>query len=329
MILLHGGFAMAGRIPKVVVVGPTYVDMVIKCQDFPRPGDIVEGFGASCVPTGTGPNRAVEAAFCDCDVSLISKVGEDPFGEMAKANLRRWGINTEHVHTASAMSTGVIMTMVDSKGENSSCISAGANRALSGDEIASVSTESLIAAADVCLIDGDLPLNAVVMAIRMAELHKTKIILETPAEEKAVSRAADLDWPMEYYSVDVLIPNFSKLSEGAELGAASAGEMKLIASELVAQGIGCVLIKMGSRGVFLADRADTTHIPWFDLDVVDHTACGDAFAGALAASCGSGDDPRSAVKFACAAASLCQAKFGAQDSLPKKEKIIELLQQGE
>ena len=320
---------MAGRIPKVVVVGPAYVDMVIKCQEFPRPGDTVEGFGASCIPTGSGPNRAVEAALCDCDVSLVSKVGEDPFGEMAKSNLRRYHINTEHVFTASAMSTGVIMTMVDSMGENSSCISAGANRAISADDIASVSTESLIGAADVCLIDGELPQEAVVMAIRMAELHKTKIILETPPQDGGITRATDFQWPMEYYAVDVLIPNFYKLTEGAELGAASAGEMKLIASELVAKGIGCVLIKMGTRGVFLVDRTDTTHIPWSDLEVVDHTACTDAFAGALAASCGAGDEPRVAVKFACAAGSLALSKFGAQDSLPKKEKIIELLQQGE
>ncbi len=318
---------MAGRIPKIVVVGPTYVDMVIKCKDFPTPGRMVEGFGASCVPTGAGPNRAVEAALCDCEVSLISKVGEDPFAEMAKANLRRYRINTEFVYTASAMSTGVIMTMVDALGENSSCISAGANRALGGDEIACASAESLIGAADVCLICGDLPEDTVVTAIRTAELHRTKIILETPPQDHRITKAADLAWPMEYYAVDVLIPNFYKLLKGAELGAGSAGELKLIASELVARGIGCVLIKMPPREVFIVDRNDTTHVPWFDLDIVDHTASADAFAGALAAACAVGDEPRDAVKFACAAGALAMSKFGTQDSLPKKEKIIQLLQQ--
>ncbi len=100
-------------------------------------------------------------------------------------------------------------------------------------------------------------------------------------------------------------------------------------SELVAKGIGCVLIKVGTRGVFLVDRTDTTHVPWFEVEVADHTACADAFAGALAASFGSGDTSEAAVKFACAAGALAMSKFGAQDSLPKKEKIIELLQQGE
>lgn len=214
---------MTGRIPKVVVVGPTYVDMVMKCKEFPRPGVTADGFGASCIPTGAGPNRAVEAALCDCDVALISKVGQDPFGEMAKANLRRLRINTELVYTASAMSTGVLMTLVDSSGENLSCVSAGANRALSADEIGCAAAESLISAADVCLICGDLPEDAVVTAIRTAALHRTKIILEAPPQDHGITRAADLKWPNEYYSVDILIPNFYKLAEGAELGAGSAG----------------------------------------------------------------------------------------------------------
>lgn len=317
---------MTGRIPKVVVVGPTYVDMVVKCKEFPVPGSMAHGFGVSCTPTGAGPNQAVEAALCDCDAALISKVGEDPFGEMAKANLHRFRINTDLVYTASAMSTGVIMTMVDSTGENLSCISAGANRALSGDEIACAAAESLIGAADVCLVSGDLPEDAVITAIRIAELHKTKIILQTPPQDHGITRAADLDWPAEYYAVDVLIPNFYALSQGAELGAGSAGELKLLASELVAKGIGCVLIKLPPREVFIVDRCDTTHVPWFNLDIVDQTASADAFAGALAASCAVGDEPQAAVKFACAAGALAMAKFGGQDSLPKKTKIIELLQ---
>ncbi|MBE0537525.1 MAG: hypothetical protein IH624_17815 [Phycisphaerae bacterium] len=317
---------MTGRIPKVVVVGPTYVDMVIKCQEFPAPGAVVDGYGASCIATGEGPNRAIEAALCDCEVALISKVGEDPFGEMARANLRRFRINTDLVYTASAMSTGIVMTMVDSRGENLGCISAGANRALGADEVGCAAAESLIGGADVCLISGDLPEDVVITVIRIADLHQTKIILETPPQDHGITRAADLSWPNEYYLADVLIPNFYKLVEGAELGAGCAGELKLLASELVAKGIGCVLIKMPPREVFLVDRYDTTHIPWFNLDIADQTASGDAFAGALAASWAVGDEPQAAVKFACAAGALAMAKFGAQDSLPKKTRIIELLQ---
>ena len=62
------------------------------------------------------------------------------------------------------------------------------------------------------------------------------------------------------------------------------------------------------------------------MKFVDHAGCGDAFDGALAASCAVGDEIRKAVKFASAAGALACTKFGAQEALPKKEEILELLQ---
>ena len=83
---------------------------------------------------------------------------------------------------------------------------------------------------------------------------------------------------------------------------------------------------MGVRGSFLIDRWDSVHIPGFDLELIDPTRFAGAFAGALAASCGAGDEPREAVRFAGAAGALAGARFGLQESLPRKEEIIELLQ---
>ena len=71
------------------------------------------------------------------------------------------------------------------------------------------------------------------------------------------------------------------------------------------------------------------HIPAFEIDFVDKTCTGDAFAGALAAYYAVKDDIRGAVKFACAAGALACTKFGSVESLPTKADIIELLQQQE
>ena len=76
----------------------------------------------------------------------------------------------------------------------------------------------------------------------------------------------------------------------------------------------------------MVDREGTSHIPAFEVKFVDHSGCGDAFDGALAASCAVGDEIRKAVKFASAAGALACTKFGAQEALPKKEEILELLQ---
>ncbi len=317
---------MPGRIPKVVVIGPAYVDMAIKCREVPQPGQTVEGSGFSCTPTGPGTNGAIEAALCGCETYLLSKVGDDLFGELLRTKLISYGVNTDFVYTAQAKNTGIFVTMVDSIGGNSSCVCAGANRALRSDEVACASAEQLIGSADVCLIHGDVPREVVTTAITTANLYKTKVILEAKLTIKNEPKSHETDWPLEYYSVNMLIPDFSLSAGGAELGAGTIHKIKLIGSELVAEGIECVAINAGARGTFIVDREGIFHIDSFALDIVDHDGSADAFAGALAASCGAGDKPKDAVRFAAAAGALACARFGSLDALPAKEDIIELLQ---
>ncbi len=317
---------MAGRIPKVVVVGPAYVDMAVRCAGFPGPGETVEGAGFSCIPTGEGVNRSIAAAFCGCEVYFVGKVGDDAFGSMIKDNLVAHRVNTDYVCTAKAMSTGIIVTMVNSEGENGSCISTGANRALTSDEVGCASVEQLIGSADVCLIHGDLPEDTVSTVIRMCEPYSTKVVLETKLSWPLSGAAGDVDLPNDYCSADVLVPDFRGSPLEAEIAAGANHQVKFIGSELVARGVGSVVIKMGPRGSFITQREGTTQINGFDVGLVDQTGCGDAFAGALAASCGAGDSVEDAARFAGAAGALARTKFGSQDALPTKEEIIELLQ---
>lgn len=318
---------MAGRIPKVVVAGPVYVDMAIKCDQFPNAGHIIPGGGFSCVLTGPGPNRALQATLCDCETHLLAKVGDDIFGRMAKEDLSERGVKTHFIYTARAISTGIAVTMVDSAGENTGCLSVGANRALTADEVECVAVEQLISSADVCLCNDDLPVEVVKSIIRTSDMYKTRIILDARLDIGKDGSFTEPDWPVEFYTVDVLIPNLHKTSAVLDSGAGSVHKLKLIASELVAKGVKCVVIKMGSRGTLVVDRQGAEQISGFDDNSVASKAyCGDAFAGALAASCGAGDGCIDAVKFASAAAAAAAKKFGTSHALASKDEIIELLQ---
>jgi len=164
---------MTGRSPKVVVVGSTYVDMVIRCGQIPSAGQSVSGSALSYIATGPGPNQAVEAALCGCDVHLISKVGGGPFGQMVKANLAEFNVNTDFVYTAEAKNTGVVVTLVNAEGENTSLTYTGANSALLPQDIESA--EQIISEADVCLIHGELPQDAVITAIKDMGISEDRI----------------------------------------------------------------------------------------------------------------------------------------------------------
>jgi len=314
---------MLGRTPIIVVIGGTYVDMAIKCYQFPLPGQNVTGTALSYVISGPGPIQAVEAALCGCEVYLISKVGGDPFAKMAIDRLRERKVKTGLVYTTEAKNTGVIVTLVDSTGENTSCLYTGANSALSSKDIGAA--EQVISKADVCLIHGRLPQKSITRAIRSARLHNTKIILN-PARPIEQPKRASEDLPAEYFSVDILIPNLYEAADITDKSDASIRTAKLIGSDLVARGVRCAVITMGKRGCMVVDRNSADHIPAFEVELVDQTGRGDAFAGALAAYCAVENDVRGAVKFASAAGALACTKFGSLEALPTKAEIIELLQ---
>ena len=310
---------MTGRIPKVVVIGGTYVDIVMRCSQIPSPGQTVTGSALSYTATGPGPNQAAEAALCGCSVHLISKVGGGPFGRMIKADLAEFNVDTSFVYTAEAKNTGIVVTLVNAAGENAECIYTGANNALRAQDIDAA--EKIISEADVCLIHGQLPQQAIVTAISCARLHGTKVILN-PARPIEQTRRKDDDLPIEYFSANILIPNLYEAADITDQYAANIRTAKLIGSDLVARGVDSAVITMGKRGCMVVDRTSADHIAAFEVKLVDQTCAGDAFAGALAASCAVNDDIRGAVKFASAAGALVCTKFGSIEALPAKADII-------
>jgi ribokinase len=314
---------MVERIPKIIVVGSTYIDMAFRCAKIPSAGQMVSGSALSYSLAGPGPLEAVQAALCGCGVHLISKVGGDAFGAMAKKSLTDYKVNVDHVHTAEAKYTGVVVTHVNAEGENACCHYSGANCALLPMDIEMA--EELIADADVCLIHGCLPQEAIVRALRCSELHGTKVIFNPSRPTEQESRHG-LDLPIEYFDADILIPNLYEAADITDQSAATIRTAKMIGSELVARGARCAVITMGARGAMVVDRGGADHVPAFEVDMVDHTGSGDAFAGALAAYCAVKDDVREGVTFASAAGALACTKFGGIESLPSKADIIQLLQ---
>jgi ribokinase len=317
---------MLERIPKIIVVGPAYVEMAIKCEEHPSPGNQAEGSGFTCVPTGSGVNTSIQLALCGCDTYLLARVGQDCFGEMVRQSLRRYNISTDLVYSTNAMSTGIVVTLVDNRGENCSCRSCGANRVLGRDEIEYVGAEQIIGSSNAVVVDSVIPTEAAVSAIRTAQIHKSRVVLSAKLPRIDRSIIQSLDWPVDFYNADVIELRFKGFRCSAELGAGGEGDLKFIGAELVAKGAKCVVISLGWNGALVIDRQGPQQIPGIAGEVIDLSGCDAAFSGALTACLATGDDPVRAVRFAVAAEYLTRSRFGLQDSLPKKEDILTVLQ---
>ena len=101
---------MAGRI---VVFGSFVADLTGRCTRFPTAGETVLGSSFQCGPGGKGSNQAVAAHRAGAEVTLVTKLGEDTFGQMAKSFYREEGMDTRYLLTDSQHATGVALIMVN------------------------------------------------------------------------------------------------------------------------------------------------------------------------------------------------------------------------
>lgn len=291
---------------RIVVVGSSNTDMVVRAPRLPRPGETVLGGQFAQMPGGKGANQAVAAARLGGDVALIARVGCDTLGEAALAAFEAEGIHTPFVTRDPDFPTGVALVGVDeATGENSILVAPGANGALNPADIDRAA--DAIRAADVLVCQMEVRQDVVIGALEIAHQAGVQTILN-PAPATPLP-----DYAWAY--VSVLTPN--------------AAELDMLGSDadaLRAKGVGQVVVTRGAEGVLLVTEQGTQALSSFAVpNVVDTTAAGDCFTGALAVALGEGRSLTEAALFASAAAALSVTRAGAQPSLPIRGQADQFL----
>jgi ribokinase len=299
---------------KVVVVGSSNTDMVVKSKRIPAPGETVIGGTFVLAAGGKGANQAVAAARMGAEVAFVAKVGADMFGDQAIAGYQREGINTDFVFRDAEHATGVALILVDANGENLISVASGANGFLSPGDIERA--ESVIAAADVVVTQLETPLDVLACAAKLAKKHGVPLILDpAPAPDEAL--------PVEILrDVTVIKPNENETERLTGLNVRDLASAQHAADQLLDLGVKAVIITLGSDGSLLVETPGKgIHIPSYQVDAIDTTAAGDAFSGALASGIGAGCTLQEAVKIATAVAALSVTRLGAQPSLPTSAEL--------
>ncbi len=293
---------MAETPPRIVVAGSANMDLVGLAPRIPAPGETVLGDDFVMTPGGKGANQAIAAVRAGGRCTFLGALGSDAFGVTINARLTAAGVDTRHLRTAYG-SSGVAVIMVDRAGENSILVSPGANRSFVGltDE-----ESAAVAGADVLVCQQEIPADTVLAAARAARSGGTRVILNAaPAREMP---------PELLTAVDLLVVN-----EGEARAITGPGELDMDALVAV---VPRVVLTLGGAGAWYADRdGRSERVPPFPVAVVDSTAAGDAFTGALAVAWGEGRDIVESVRWASAAGAACVRKLGAYPSLPTRADI--------
>jgi len=296
---------------KIIVVGSSNTDMVLKSSNLPLPGETVIGHRFTMNSGGKGANQAVAAARLNGKVIFIARVGNDVFGKQAITEFKEHGIDTQFITVDSNTASGVALIMVDERGENSISVALGANANLDVDALKA--TKGIFEASNYVLTQLETPIPTVSYLAELSQEFNFRLILN-PAPAQHLPDAL-------LRSVYMLTPNTieAELLSGVKVhDEASAYNAAKI---LRRKGVNIVIITMGEKGAYVLSNEMAVLIPGIPTKVVDTTAAGDTFNGALVVALNEGSSLKEAVLFAHKAAAHAVGILGAQVSAPLRSDI--------
>lgn len=297
---------------KVVVLGSINVDTTYHVERFPQPGETISAKSKSSAPGGKGANQAVAAVRSGAKTSFIGAVGSDNEGQYMLEALKENGIDTHHIMVDKYHGTGTAAVTLDAEGQNDIMIYGGANQAMTTDVLDGI--DDVLDDADFLISQFETPQAVTLAAFKMAkEQGVTTILNPAPAHDII---------PELLKYTDVIAPNESECALLTGIEIADEDSMLASAEYFQSRGVKHLLITLGSKGVFYATPNGHGLVPAFKVKVVDTTAAGDTFIGALSSQLKDDlSNVADALVYAQRASSLTVQQMGAMPSIPTADKV--------
>lgn len=305
---------MAG---SIVILGIFVADTSYRASRMPRMGETILGQGFALGPGGKGSNQAVAAAMAGGDVTFVSKLGDDPFADMAEAAWSKAGVKAAAFRDPSDY-TGAAFIFVDANtGDNAIIVSPGAAASIGPLDIEA--QRSVIEAASVFVTQLEQPMDAAVAGLKVAsDAGALTILNPAPAATLPAGMLALCDY---------VTPNETEASELTGIQVRSVDEARAAAHALLTKGVRKgAIITLGEQGAFWTDGTNEVHAAGLNAGpVAETTGAGDAFNGGLAVALCEGKDMEAALRFANATAAISVTRPGTAPAMPNRSEIEALL----
>lgn len=295
----------------ILVVGSLNMDLVVQVAAQPRPGDTVLGSDVATFPGGKGGNQAAAAAKAGGRVRMVGRVGADGYGQALTSALETAGVEVGFIAEVEG-SSGLAFITVDAGGENMIVVSSGANRRLLPADL----KDEHFGEVAVLLMQLEIGLETVSRAAELAGARGVKVVLNAAPARALPAELLD--------NLTCLIVNEGEAEFLAGMRVTDLASARAAGEKLLERGVGNVVVTLGAEGVAWVGES-AGHLSAHEVRVVDTTAAGDAFCGALAVRLAEGASLAEAVRFANAAGALATTQKGAQPSLPSRQRIERLL----
>jgi ribokinase len=297
--------------PRIAVVGSANTDLQFMTDVVPRGGETVFGRAFDMGFGGKGANQAVAAALCGAQVEMVAAVGGDLLGVETVKNFNSLGVGTGAVRVVPDVATGAALILVASDGENRIIVAKGANDFLTPADVDAAAPQ--LAAANMVLLQFEIPLETIYHTIRFARAHHVRCIVN-PAPALPANLA-------ELALADYLIVNETEAEIMSGRAVRTQDDLDACVDALLDQGIRRVILTLGARGAVVASRSGKVRLPAFSVSATDTTGAGDAFIGSLAVFLSEGRPEEEAVTRANLYAALSTTRTGTQKSFPKRSEF--------
>ena len=311
----------------VMVVGSLSMDLVLQVTRLPKMGETLAGSTFDTFVGGKGNNQAMASARAGAKAAMLGRVGNDEYGRVVMQSLKDNGVICDTMLVDKDVATGIANIWVGPDGDNAIIIVANSNGKLSAADVDNAS--EAIKAAKLLLLQLEVPIQTVTHAAEVAAANNTLVILNPAPAPPSGKLPEDL-----LKHVDILIPNETEAEILTGIKPADETSTKACLDALIALGPKSVILTLGERGAVYMSKNMRIKVPSYKVKVVDTTAAGDAFCGALAAKLAELESPKdslnaknidAALRFACAAGAMACTKTGAGPSLPKRDELVSLM----
>ena len=300
---------------KIVIFGSVNMDLSIETARMPQTGETITGGGFITNPGGKGANQAVACARLGAQTLLVGAVGADAFGRELTVGLEASGVDCAQLVASEQAATGVAV-ILRCEGDNRIILSPGANHVLSGAQVAQALAQ-VAAPGDIFLTQGECDFDATLAALHAArELGMVTVFNPAPAPTRPVP---DTTWR----DIDLVCLNETECSLLTGIAPDGDAGVARAAARLSELGVRTVVVTLGERGSVAWDDSRLTRVPAERADVVDTTAAGDTFIGALLSARVAGLPLERAMRRGSAASALAVTRLGAQQSIPTLDEVRE------
>ncbi len=296
----------------ITVLGIFVADTSYRADRPPRMGETILGNSFALGPGGKGSNQAVAIGRLGGDVTILTRLGDDDFADMAEKVWADSGVKSAAVRDGNSYTGAAYIFVEEASGENAIIVCPGAAANIKPSDIEN--NANLIRDSSVFMTQLEQPIRTANRGLQIAREAGVITILN-PAP------AAELDEDT-FALCDYLTPNETEAGELAGINVSTVDDARKAAIILLNKGVGSVVVTLGEQGALLQTKNRSEHVPAFNAGpVIETTGAGDAFNGGMAVGLARGLDPLEAVRLGCATASISVTRPGTAPSMPSMAEV--------